>query len=414
MKFALLGLDDDTRLLCRSILDSDAHELVAICHEGDLEAADPDWKAGQVESVSLAELATRADVVIVSRSQQMEARFEQAKFLARQAIDLVVSQPISASALDCYELEMIVGDTGRSLVPLLVDHATASLRYVCDAVRKSNAENEQTDELGEIEQIVMHRRLPNRERRVVMEQFARDAVLLSQLCGELKSVAAMGPDVTADKFANLNVQIAAQNGRLAHWSVEPADAEASARLQIIGSRKTLTLELFSCERRDEWSLCVGDAPVAGVAEEEVFDLVGEVVGQLSGDAEAGASLPTWRDATRGVELAETAMNGLRKGRTIKLRAEGRGEEEAFKGTMAATGCAILIGATVLLFVLAVVAFVARSSKIEWLQSVAGWIAYWPHALLSVLLAFLLTQFLRFIIPANSSEDGSPSSNADDA
>lgn len=415
MKFALLGLDDDTLALCHAILDSDEHDLVALhnpfgpCREGhwpagmlEGESDSREAAVARIDEVPLAELASRADVVIVSRPEPGKSGLDNARFIARQGVAMVISQPLSLSALDCYELEMACSETGKSLVPLLANFAAPQLQRLLEL-----ATNDANDEIGQLEQIVMHRRLGDRSRAVVMQQFACDAVLLSMLCGEVKSVAAMGPEVTAEKYSNLNVQMAGADGRIAHWSIEPAESDEDrrfARLSLVGDRGTLTLELTNLLTLDQWRLKRGEEEIE-LASSAKIDLAAEIVRELEAEkhespvAESpAAKLPTWREATRGVELAETVSSSLKKGRTIKLRAEGRGEEQAFKGTMAAAGCAILIGIMMLMFGLAVAMFIARASGVEWIQNVAGIVRYWPHALLFVLVAFLLIQLLRFVIP----------------
>ena len=413
MKFALLGLDDDTLALCQAILDSSEHELVAFhveaSHGKEARSIAAKLKGGEtsreaavarVAEVTLDELAATAETIIVSRPEAGESRLEDARFLARQDVAIVVSQPLSMSALDCYELEMVCDDVGRSLVPLIPEHVTSHFRMLIDAAMCGDGRPEDEGSIGPLEQVVMQRCLEDRSSALVMDCFARDAVLLSQLCGEVKSVAAMGPDVLAAKYSNLNVQMAGADDRLVRWSVEPAKDKPSCRLTLVGERGSVALEMSNYLRRSEWT-CSG-ANVMAPAEGEP-DLAETVVAQLQSTDPPVAKLPTWQDATRGVELTEAVSKSLKKGRTIKLRAEGRGEEDAFKGTMAAAGCAILIGIMVLLFGLAAALFVARTSGIEWIQQVSGIVRYWPHTLLVVLVAFLLIQLLRFLIPQSDDD-----------
>jgi len=423
MKFALLGLDDDTKALCRSILASDDHSLVACCSDDD-EMTSAETVAAeltdegpsrsillkQLQELDLASLSTAADAVIVSRTthagvEQAGPRFEQTRFLARQRAPLIVSQPINISTLDYYELEMLSSDSGGTMLPLVASHTTDQIDYLIAGTRPGGEHAQASPDFGTIEQIVMHRYLTDRSRHSVMENFARDAILLSRLCGEVKSVAAMGPEVVATKFTNLNVQMSGADGRLVHWSIEPATDACRAQLTVVGSRRTLTLDISDYEQRDRWRFSEPTGEMGDFAQQRRERPLADVVAIELRDTESPKqTLPTWRDATRGIELAEAAITSLKKGRTIKLRAEGRGEEEAFKGTMAALGCGILIGTTALLFGLSVVMFVARTSNIGWLNNLAEFVVYWPYALLGILVAFLLIQLLRFLIPAGNSSD----------
>ncbi len=425
MKFALLGIDDDTKVLARAILSSDSHSLVAFCTDDDvatsrrvldeLAETEPDFAAALTglapfeSSASVAE----ADAVIVSRSSQTTARLEQARSLARQGVSLVISHPLSLSPLDYYELEMVSREGGGVLVPLLPEQETQPIRRFF-AMANSTVQQEpaasESESTSPIEQVVVHRHLPDRSREVVLEYFARDARLLSEMCGEIKSVAAMGPEVTAAKYTNLNVQMTGTAGRLAHWSVEPTSDSPHATISVVTSKQTIKLDMTDYEDRAQWSLAgLGDEGVDVAADET--DLADVIAARLATPANAEAAQTSWQDATRSIELTETVTRSLKKGRTIKLHAEGRGEEDAFKGTMATLGCGILIGIMFLLFGLAAAFYIARVSGIKWVNNIASWLGYWPYALLAVLVAFLLIQFLWFVIPSKGggrSADGSSS------
>ena len=113
----------------------------------------------------------------------------------------------------------------------------------------------------------------------------------------------------------------------------------------------------------------------------------------------------WRSATGSVELSEALLKSLNKGRTIQVKKEQQSESDAFKGMMASVGCGLLIAVT-LLFLIAV-------GAIQLLEIRGGGdmakvlLSKTPHVLLFVLVAFLLLQLLRFVIPDQHDDSAAP-------
>ena len=93
-----------------------------------------------------------------------------------------------------------------------------------------------------------------------------------------------------------------------------------------------------------------------------------------------------------MELADTIEISLRRGRMIDVHHQQLTEQMAFKGTMSALGCGVLMILPPLLLL------------IGWLAELAGLpvASYWPHALLMVFLAFLVFQFLpQLLLPTSN-------------
>ena len=95
-----------------------------------------------------------------------------------------------------------------------------------------------------------------------------------------------------------------------------------------------------------------------------------------------------------MELADTIERSLNKGRVVELHFEDYTEENTFKGTMTSLGCGVLLAGLVLMVVAAVAGRLGVRAA-----------DYWPFFLLAALVAFLLMQLLRFVLPGESSKNG---------
>jgi hypothetical protein len=84
-----------------------------------------------------------------------------------------------------------------------------------------------------------------------------------------------------------------------------------------------------------------------------------------------------------MEIADSIEISLRRGRMIDIHSQQLTEHLAFKGTMAAAGCGVLL---VLAPLMLAVGWIAGQFGVP----VAS---YWPHALLVLLAAFLGLQLL---------------------
>src|SRR5262249_40354800 len=105
------------------------------------------------------------------------------------------------------------------------------------------------------------------------------------------------------------------------------------------------------------------------------------------DEQARAS--TWDAATRSMEVVDAVELSLQKGRTIEVFQQQLTERLAFRGTMAAFGCGLLLLA---FFAVVIVAVLGGAEGM-----LQGKIApAWPLLLLAVLAFFLLLQAIPFL------------------
>jgi hypothetical protein len=115
------------------------------------------------------------------------------------------------------------------------------------------------------------------------------------------------------------------------------------------------------------------------------------------DAVAGrSSPPTWDDACRAMDIAESIDSSLRAGRAVDVFNHPCTEENSFKAVMAIGA----LGALALTFLAVVVLAIAESLDIRLLKHPA-WRQLWPLILLAMLAVFLALQSLRWLFPGSS-------------
>ena len=392
MRIALLGLSDETRPLARAILARPDLPLAWASELGEHRAE----IAGLAPLTTLDEPwetligGTSADLVIVSRGPDEELRAEQLRRLIAAGVPLVVEHPIHSSMLVAYELEMIRKEVGSLLVPYdatLFSGAFQLLERFVLAEKSS---------IGAIEQVIVDQRRQIRSPRRVRELFARDALLLRMLCGDLTRLSAMAPTAAADPYANLGIQLSGPSGSLVRWSIGPRDELTGERLTVIGAigRATLTIP-----DQGNWRLEVRSERGDTAQEIERGPIANEELERLLAMLDGGEIDPDWSDASRAIELSDSIDRSLKKSRTVDLYNEDFTEQGTFKGTMTSLGCGLLL---ISLGVLIVgVAGVTMGVK---------WATYWPQALVLVLIAFLALQLLKLVFPDRPA-DGAPSDNA---
>jgi hypothetical protein len=162
------------------------------------------------------------------------------------------------------------------------------------------------------------------------------------------------------------------------WSVVPSTGGSEkTELTLIGERGTLTIEPAT--------LPAFDAPAAAIRQ------LAAAVEQGAGGAERGAvsNLSTWDKATQAMEVVDAVELSLQKGRTIEVFQQQLTEQLAFRGTMAALGCGLLLLGLVVVIVVGIAAIFEGSLQQPVLRG-------WPILLLAVLAVFLLLQFVPWL------------------
>jgi predicted dehydrogenase len=390
MRFALLGLDTDTASWAAALAHSQQHSITYACDVAPQALAQLGLPAAIPHGNDWESLLTSqaADAVLVATSRDEDVRADQLRKLVQAGVPLLVAHPVHSSMLVYYELEMIHEEGRGPLMPLLFDRWHPAIVALFEQLSSPGPSG-----LGTLEQLSFVRSQHDRSSPAVKRAFARDVDLLRALGGEYNKIGAMGAGTGEQRFAHLGIQLSGPANVLARWNVEPIDAEAGGRLTLLASAGKAVL--WMPEGSTNWQLTTtrqGQSQTQSYS----YDSVAIGLEHFTRLCRGEETAPTWLDASRSVELADTIDRALDKGRTIELHQEDYTEEATFKGTMASVGCAILI-CGLLLFVLG-----AALAK----MGVPG-ASYTPHLLLLIMAFFLGLQLLRLAFPAASNPPSVP-------
>lgn len=413
MRFAILGADADAVEWAHSILAQRQHRVDWLCE------VDGTWHTPWSETLRAAAPAAQllsqweslldprlVDAVLVATGQDEERRAEQLRKLVQAGVPLMVSHPVLSSMLVYYELEMIRGDLATPALPTHWESASARpVRGVLvpamplrqhPAVKQLATIVQAGGEspIGALEQLVCERFLIRRDRTSVVSQFTRDVDLFRALGGDFARVATLGRGDDPKAFGTLGAQLTSASGLTARWSVGPADAATTDRLVLHGERGRATLAMPP--GLSEWTLTIHSAGAAQESTYAAWAPAAAALANLQAALAGEATEPTWLDATRSVEIAQTMLRSLAKGRVLDLVREEFSEEGTFKGTMAAWGCGLLI-----------VTVVSLCAVLILLQLGMPLVQMWPYFLLAVLALFLVFQVLVWIVPRRGAVEREP-------
>ena len=313
----------------------------------------------------------------------------------QEGTTLVVSHP-ACSAIAALELDMIRRDTKARLI---VHFPGARHPALDDLAAYVTAGDDSA--IGRVEQVVVERRLAQRQRTTVLEQFARDAYLLRQITGRITRVGATAPQAGEAAWGSLGVQMTGDGQMLLRWSVEPGDSSNSGRITLIGSKGRVTLEMPGTA---PWQLTTTSSASAARSypREDVDRLVGERL-----KLELTAATSDWPGVCRDLDVADLVEQSLRRGRMLELHHETVTEEDTFKGVMSAVGCLLLLLVPLVLIAAVVIdGFVhGWHSQMDYNpqgaaglagQSTSGSGRSWLILILLPLLLFLLLQTLQLV------------------
>lgn len=420
MRFALLGIDKPTLALAHAIRGSEQHELTHVFSD----LADASRLGIAVRSTDEWEVLLAGgdhDAVLVAASRELSAlgkpeageqfRLEQIRRLAQAGIPLLVSHPITFSVLDGYEIEMAAADQRTVVMPILPLRET-----MADLLRECRS-------LGEVTHVSLERNLGPLPLGEALALFAHDVDLLSEICGGISKISAMGtwsergaePQPLGDVsvLRGLGAQLASSSGCHCQWSPQSPAAEKYLKLMVGGPAGQLRL---LCDEHGQYELARGNEQLPGpastlvAAEMLLARFVAAVHEENIDAANPSSSTAHWTDAIRSLELTEGLLRSLRRDRTIEIRADASSEVGAFKSTMASVGCFLLIGGLVLMVLAAIVAGVAHRFGFARLAEIAGGSWYW--ILIATMGGFLVLQLLRFVIPDERKNSADSSDFAD--
>jgi len=406
MKFALLGVDEEVLAFAQALL-AEGHECAAAFdaeeHLVRLSAivpaarADEDWEAALLGSTIdfLVVAVARANRTAATGISATERREDQLRKIAQSGVPAVIMHP-ACEAIVGFEIEMIRRDCQGILVPYspgLLRPETAELAAIFRAREESP--------IGATEQIAFERYQADRSRAAVLEQFARDVVLLQKLIGEIRKVNATGPagatqvDPLGPKsrvkpsLTNLSVHLVGETGASARWSIVPATEAPHGVLSLRGSRGQATLTMPRGCGAWKISYPAGSSEECdGPAKDELQLWSERLPAIIRGEESAPLS---WIDACRAMEATGAIDRSLERGRTIELYHEEHTEEQSFKGVMAVGGCLMLVTALGVVFL----ATIVEGLQLPFRNSLV-W-RLWPVYLLAPMAVFLLLQLLKNVV-----------------
>jgi predicted dehydrogenase len=388
MKFATLGCDDMIPCVARWIKQQSAHDIVAVFDAGEcgaeLLALFPHAATGEGWESLLA--GRDVDAVIVSARphapELQQARAEQLRRLVQEAVPMLLIHPV-CEAIEAIELEMIRRDTNGVLVPLHPElHHPAFVELASIAT-------DPAAELGPVEQVAMERSLVDRSAPfAIIDQFARDAVLLISLMGDIRQVSAMGGLGDELDFSNLSVNLRGAGSITGRWSVGPVHDEPKLCVSAVGTRGRATLDMPD---DGTFRLTVLGSAIES-PEFSSDDALAAAIDQLQDQFERGKGDENWSTACRALEAADAVLQSSRRGRAIDLLGEQPTEEDTFKAIMAAGGCGMLIW-VLLVVVIDSLLLPARHRAVRLTILV-----------LCPLVCFLTLQFLKLLFRKDRHED----------
>lgn len=401
MKFSVLGSDRSVLDLANAVARKDGHRIVAAyeADSSDSPLLDAVKRGGKNDSWESLLDGTLADAVIVAQDNGTESRVDQLRKLVQAAVPLILVHP-ACEAIVGYELDMIRRDTGGVMIPYCHGLSHPALAALARLVRMGD-----DSPIGAIEQLVFDRSVSDRQHQSVLRQFARDALFIRTILGDVTRLGAMGPGASDQAFSNLSVHMSTSDGILARWSLGPVENGLGGRITLLGPAGKATVEM-----PDDGQAWRFELPgMEDLAQEAArWDGPQAALDSLEAALAGERVTPDWDDACRAAELADTVQLSLRKGKTVDLYNEEHTEEETFKGMMAAAGCGALMFALLVVLLVAVLdaAHLPLLEHPFW-QSWPWYIFYWrhwPYYLCGVLLLFLSLQLLKLVFPRQDRHD----------
>lgn len=386
MRIALLGADDVTLAVAAAAVRIGRDQIVQAAavedHGNQLLKLIPGI---QIDDAWERLLDSNAIDAVLVAADQPSVRVEQLRRLIQLGIPTLVSHPICLSMLDCYELEMIRRETGCAIVPYL----PARWHPAASGLQKLLAIGDAS--LSGIEQLEFQRMTAQRDRETVLRQFAVDADFLQFIAGDATKLHALSSPSAGGAYANLAVQLTCNQGIVCRWLIAPVENQPAGQLTMRGPEGKAIL--WMPDGRQPWRLEIRLAGQPQTTEFPEWDAPAAALEKLAA-ARAGREIdPTWAEAARTVELAETIDMSLSRGRTIDLHREEFTDIGTFKGTMASLGCGLLIAGLVLVVFVAMVRVLAVQAGWNGLVQILD---FWPYLLLAVLGLFLVLQLLVLI------------------
>jgi hypothetical protein len=407
MKLAILGTDSDILQLAAAAR-SERHEIVWL---GDVRTQDAaplySIAPGMVDRGSEWELLLDraiADAVLIGRgAASNELRAERVKRLATEGMPLVIVHPAFESVLTYYEVDMIRRETGA-----IVQHFNPLMGHPV-AVEAAAWVRDGHPQIGPIHQLSCERKVDIAAREEVLAHLARDVELLATVAGDIRRVTAIGPSADAASYASLQIQMIAATAPSLRWSAGYATAGAAElKMALHGEHGVVVIRIVNGTNGSPpiWQIETSENGNRDDQVLETYDPAVAAIRRLSDAVADSHSLiervfnSTWDAATRAMEVVDAAELSLQKGRTIEVFQQQLTERLAFRGTMAAMGCGLLLVAFMVLIGVGILGGVEGIGRRHLVNS-------WSIVLLALLAFFLLLQAVPFLAGKSGRASGEP-------
>jgi predicted dehydrogenase len=401
MRFALLGDHPDGLDMARALVASGRHELIAYTgHPASVQSLQR-WgltaKAIRDVEEILADPSVEA-AVVASRAADRPAHLRRA---LQSEHHVLCVHPADQSPESAYEAALIQGDTRRVLLPLLPEALHPAFARLAELIQAEEGV------LGALQILEVERGSADalcREGRATGHKLSiRGWDVLRILGGEVAEVFAFstGEELAAEEPLLLLGRF--ERRGLFQETLLPGPEEARWQVVVVGSygRAELTFPQGwpgpaylvwrdqrgeVCEERwESWNpwpalVQIFETAVADWAEGERGCVSAPSLGALTQPRSPGTRAPlSWQTAVRCLELDDAARRSLERRRLSTLEYPEATEEVGFKGTMTLVGCSLLWVSLLLLIL-------------------SAWISWLKWTIVPLLVAFLVLQLLRWIVP----------------
>jgi predicted dehydrogenase len=389
MRFALLGDHRDGLDMARALVATGRHELVAYTGQPANVQSLARWgltaKAIRDVEEILADPSLEA-ILVASRPSDRSAHLRRA---LQSEHHVLCVHPADASPDSAYEAALIQGDTRRALLPLLPEALHPAFARLAELIQAQDsvlgAFQLLKVERGSAEAIIGENGAPEQKRSL------RGWDVLRRLGGEIAEVFAFGTgeELAAEKPLLLSGRF--ERGGFFQEAFLPGPDEARWHVVVVGAygRADLTFvegwpgpaclawrDQTGEERQERWETWNPWPALVQVFETAAADSTE----RMNTPSEQGARVPlTWQTAVRCLELDDAARRSLERRRLSTLEYPEATEEVGFKGTMTLVGCGLLWVSLLLLIL-------------------SAWISWLKWTIVPLLVAFLILQLLRWIVP----------------
>jgi predicted dehydrogenase len=400
MRFALFGDHPDGLDMARALVESGRHALVYYSGPTDgmqqlTQCNLSPRSVGDIEEV-LADPSIEA-IIVAGRPAVRAAQLRRALQSERHVLCV---HPVDSSPDAAYEAAMMQADTGRLLMPILVEALHPGIASLAKLAQTAQGP------LGKFQMVAMERRSPHDLTRV---DSTSDRLSLPgwdslrALRGEIAEVSAFAAHDHSVPDEPILVHGRFEQGGLFHVTLLPRQSARKLHIAIIGTRGQADLDFPAgwpgpahLSWRDETSAVHEESWASwnpGPLLVETFENALKLLPAPRIHADDGhrpsppkpasppgpSWHPCWQDAVRSTELDDAARRSIERRRASTLDYQEVSEEVGFKGTMTLVGCGVLWG-IILMLILS-----------PWFPSLR-WVS------VALLAGFLILQGLRWVIP----------------